>query len=208
MTAPSEPRLLVLHALRLKGFAQAGDAADLAGLDVDEVSKLLDELHAAELVLYRDGRLTGWALTPAGRREQETALQAEIEARGCRDTVFGAYKRFLDLNGDLLGVCTAWQMKDEATINDHADAAYDNEVIGRLCELHTKVEPIIAELEGTLARFRGYRPRLEAALDKLKAGEKDWFTKPLIDSYHTVWFQLHEDLLNTLGIERSQEGAH
>ncbi|CAN5866644.1 hypothetical protein BH23ACT4_BH23ACT4_11090 [soil metagenome] len=25
------------------------------------------------------------------------------------------------------------------------------------------------------------------------------------DSYHTVWFQLHEDLLRTLGISRDDE---
>jgi hypothetical protein len=30
----------------------------------------------------------------------------------------------------------------------------------------------------------------------------------MIDSYHTVWFQLHEDLLNTLGIDRATEGSH
>jgi hypothetical protein len=29
----------------------------------------------------------------------------------------------------------------------------------------------------------------------------------MIDSYHTVWFQLHEDLLNTLGIDRSTEAS-
>ena len=29
----------------------------------------------------------------------------------------------------------------------------------------------------------------------------------MIDSYHTVWFELHEDLLATLGIERSSEGS-
>jgi hypothetical protein len=29
----------------------------------------------------------------------------------------------------------------------------------------------------------------------------------MIASYHTVWFELHEDLLATLGIERSSEGA-
>ena len=89
-----------------------------------------------------------------------------------------------------------------------AEPQVDREVIGRLCDLHAKVEPIIGDLEATLARFHSYRPRLDAALDKLKSGGKDWFTKPLIDSYHTVWFQLHEDLLNTLGIERSQEGSH
>ena len=30
-------------------------------------------------------------------------------------------------------------------------------------------------------------------------------TKPMIDSYHSVWFELHEDLLATLGIERGSE---
>jgi hypothetical protein len=27
----------------------------------------------------------------------------------------------------------------------------------------------------------------------------------MIDSYHSVWFELHEDLLATLGIERGSE---
>ena len=205
---PSDSRLLVLHGLRLKGFAEANDVVALVGLDPAEVTAQLDQLKGEELVLYREGRLTGWALTPAGRKAQEESLQAEIQACGARDAVFDAYKRFLDLNNDLLGICTAWQMKDEATINDHTDAAYDQGIIDQLHELHTKVAPIIQDLEGILDRYRGYRPRLDASLAKLRSGEVEWFTKPLIDSYHTVWFQLHEDLLNTLGIERSQEGAH
>jgi hypothetical protein len=199
MPGRSDSRLLVLHGLRLKGFAEAADVAALVHLDPSEVD---------ELVLYREGRLTGWALTPSGRQAQEQGLRAEVDACGARDALFDAYKRFLDLNTDLLVICTAWQMKDEATINDHTDAAYDNGVIDRLHDLHARVEPIITDLEATLDRYCGYRGRLQASLDKLRAGEAEWFTKPLIDSYHTVWFQLHEDLLNTLGIERSQEGAH
>jgi hypothetical protein len=39
----------------------------------------------------------------------------------------------------------------------------------------------------------------------VRAGEGDWFTSPLVDSYHTVWFELHEDLLATLGLERAEE---
>jgi hypothetical protein len=208
MVDPSDSRLLVLHGLRLKGFAEPDDVAALVGLEPGEVIAQLEQLKADELVLYRDGRLTGWALTPAGRKAQEQGLQAEVQACGARDAVFDAYKRFLDLNNELLGICTAWQMKDEATINDHLDAAYDAGVIDQLHELHEKVEPIISDLEATLDRYCGYRARLEASLSKLRDGEPEWFTKPLIDSYHTVWFQLHEDLLNTLGIERSQEGAH
>ena len=210
MAGESDSRLLVLHGLRLKGFAEATDVAALVGLPPADVTAELEQLRADDLAVYRQGRLTGWALTPAGRKAQETGLQAQLHARGARDAVFDAYKRFLDLNNDLLGVCTAWQMKDEATINDHSDPAYDKGVIDRLHELHEKVEPIIGDLEASLDRFCfcRYRARLEASLAKLRQGENEWFTKPLIDSYHTVWFQLHEDLLNTLGIERSQEGAH
>jgi DNA-binding MarR family transcriptional regulator len=208
MARQPDTRLLVLHGLRLKGFAEAADVAALVGLEPAAVTAELEQLKADELVLYREGRLTGWALTPAGRKAQEQALHAELAGCGARDSVFDAYKRFLDLNNELLVICTAWQMKDEATLNDHADSAYDESVIDRLHELHERVAPIISDLESTLERYRGYRPRLEASLNRLRSGEPEWFTKPLIDSYHTVWFQLHEDLLNTLGIERSQEGAH
>jgi len=208
MSDDSSARLLVLHGLRLKGFSEVPGVAELIGLSETAVTEQLEGLQSEALVLHRDGRLTGWALTPRGRAAQEAALREELDACGARDDVLGAYKRFLDLNNDLLGICTAWQMKNETTLNDHADAAYDAGVIDQLRVLHTKLEPILDDLEATLTRFHGYRTRFETALVNVGAGDRDWFAKPLIDSYHTVWFQLHEDLLTTLGIERSQEGTH
>ena len=68
------------------------------------------------------------------------------------------------------------------------------------------MQPICAELAATLERFGSYGPRLAEARARVEGGDVDWFTKPMIDSYHTVWFELHEDLLATLGIERSTEG--
>ena len=65
--------------------------------------------------------------------------------------------------------------------------------------------PICDDLAGCLARYGHYGPRLQNALDRVRAGELDWFTKPMVASYHTVWFELHEDLLATLGIERGSE---
>jgi len=208
MSGESSARLRVLHGLRLKGFCEVPGLAALIGLSEADVTEQLGQLQSEELVVHRDGRLTGWALTPAGRAAQEAELKDELDTCGARDDVLGAYKRFLDLNIDLLTICTAWQMKDETTLNDHADAAYDAGVIDQLRALHGKLEPILDDLEATLARFHGYRPRFDDALAKIGAGDIDWFAKPLIDSYHTVWFQLHEDLLTTLGIERSQEGTH
>jgi hypothetical protein len=208
MTRPSDVRTLVLHGLRLKGFSPCDDVAAVVQVPADEVGAHLDELQSGELVLYREGRLTGWALTPAGRAEHERLLAEELDAAGCRSTIESAYRQFLALNPELLTVCTAWQMKDEATLNTHDDEVYDRGVVEQLADLHERVEPALIDLEGELLRYQHYRPRFGYALEQVQAGEHDWFAKPMIDSYHTVWFQLHEDLLNTLGIERSKEAEH
>ena len=74
-------------------------------------------------------------------------------------------------------------------------------------DLHAEVVPICNDLGAALHRFGGYGARLSHALDRVRGGDTDWFTKPMIDSYHTVWFELHEDLLVTLGIDRHKEGG-
>ena len=80
-------------------------------------------------------------------------------------------------------------------------------VIARLKAIDTAVTPVLDDLAAALDRYRHYAPRFAAALARLDAGELEWFTKPLIDSYHTIWFELHEDLLSSLGLERSKEGV-
>jgi hypothetical protein len=32
------------------------------------------------------------------------------------------------------------------------------------------------------------------------SGETIWLTRPIIDSYHTVWFELHEELIAATGL--------
>src|ERR671911_73066 len=63
----------------------------------------------------------------------------------------------------------------------------------------------VRDLAGALERYRRYRAHLDRAIAKVERGEGDWFTNPLMPSYHTVWFELHEDLLTTLGLDRSAE---
>jgi hypothetical protein len=204
---PSDPGFLVLHGVRLKVFGEPPAIGAIVGLDTATVEEHLDKHQADDLVLRRDGRLAGWALTAAGRAEQQRRAAADAEAAGATHAVRGAYERFLGLNRDLLSVCTDWQVRGGQP-NDHADAAYDAAVLTRLEGIDGAVRPVLADLAAELDRYRHYGPRFADALVRLGAGELEWFTKPLIDSYHTIWFELHEDLLTTLGIERSQEGAH
>jgi hypothetical protein len=51
-------------------------------------------------------------------------------------------------------------------------------------------------------RLEKYRARLREALEKVEAGSTKWVSDASIDSYHTVWFQLHEDLLRIVGHQR------
>ncbi|MGO1921675.1 MAG: transcriptional regulator, partial [Microbacterium sp.] len=68
-----------------------------------------------------------------------------------------------------------------------------------------ELAPLIENLSAVLARFDGYVARYELALRRAMSGELDWIDKTDIDSCHRVWFQLHEDLVATLCIDRRNE---
>jgi hypothetical protein len=216
MAHASDLGLLVLHGLRLKGFAEANVVAALLRKSEPDVAAALASAADAGFALHREGRMTGWTLTPAGRVENERLLAAELDAvagsgvRSARETVRSAYDRFLALNGTMLEVCTRWQVRDgdAQVLNDHSDPAYDAAVIDDLVRLDDGAQPILADLVPLLDRFTIYSDRFTHALERVRAGDQEWFTKPIMESYHTVWFELHEDLLASLGIDRASEGAH
>ena len=184
--------------------------ARLSGLAPAEVDSHLEKLQADGLAHYRDGRITGWSLTASGRAQHAEHVAAEVERAGCREVIDGAYRRFLAINQTFLAVCTDWQVRNDhgtQALNDHTDADYDRATIGRLRDINDLVQPICADLASAMARYGWYGPRLQEALDKVEAGDGDWFTGALIESYHTIWFELHEDLLATLGIARDAQGV-
>jgi hypothetical protein len=207
MTAPSDTRFLVLHGLRLKGFAEPPAVAAAVGLDVATVERHLPGLADDQLAVHRTGSISGWTLTRTGRQVQQELAAKDLADAGATAAVRGHYERFLEHNGELLAVCTDWQVRGDA-VNDHADAAYDRGVLDRLDAVHEAVVPVVDDLAGTLARYAPFGPRLGGAIERVRAGDLDHVTKPVIDSYHTVWFELHEDLLTSLGIDRSQEVQH
>jgi hypothetical protein len=87
------------------------------------------------------------------------------------------------------------------TLNDHTDPAYDSRVLDRLTEFSQRADVVCADLSAAMPRFQRYRDRLTDALTRAQAGALDYVTDSTA-SYHSVWFQLHEDLLVTLGIPR------
>jgi hypothetical protein len=186
---------------RVRGPRPCGRGNGAPGPDVS--SELID-LALAGLVEHVPGDLGGWGLTKAGRATAAERIAAELEEAGTRTAVAAAHDGFLVLNPELLSLCTAWQLRPidgVATRNDHDDRVYDAWVLGRLTELDRRAGVVCAALAAAMLRFRPYRVRLTDALARARSGALDYVTTST-ESYHTVWFQLHEDLLATLGIPR------
>lgn len=196
--------VLVLHTLRCIGYASVARIANATGLPESDVESELIDLAAAGLVTHEAGGFGGWGLTEAGRSVAAERIATELETTGTEHIVAATCDRFLLLNPELLDLCTAWQLRTVNGVpiaNDHTDPSYDARVVNRFLEFDGRAEAACAELSEAMARFRQYRVRLAEALARVTAGELDYVTDSTA-SYHTVWCQLHEDLLATLGIPR------
>lgn len=180
----------LLHRLRLRGKVE--DDAGAAG----------GALVAAGFAVRKQAVL---ALTPAGRAEAERFFRLEPNGEAFA-AIRGGYEKFLPLNATLIQLCHDWQVRPGGTTNDHADAHYDWGVIDRLVALDEQTGPVARRLGRDSRRFAGYRERLRVARGRVEDGDHDWFVSPRFDSYHTVWMELHEDLLLALGLERGAEG--
>ena len=207
MAHTSSPELLVLHGVRVKGMTDVAVVAQRFGLDRELVHELLLDYEAMGWVTrVRFADVDGWALTARGRAENERRLAAELDQTAARSAVVAAHEVFVVLNSAFLTAVTNWQIRptptDPLAANDHADQGWDERVVGDLRGLGVRLRPVGEQLAVTLERFAGYPERYSAALDRVDRGERAWVAQPTIESCHTVWMELHEDLLATLGLER------
>ncbi len=214
MTAPVEStaELLTLHAVRLKGMADDDLVAHRFGLDPAVARENLLDFEAMGWVTKVTFAGTGgWTLTSRGQAENERQLANELAGTGLRSTVEDAYRGFLPCNDRLLRVSTDWQLRpsdsDPLAANDHTDRDWDSRALAELSVLRSELRGVCQALSEVLARFRGYDDRFSAALDRASRGDHSWVTRPGADSCHTVWMELHEDLLATLGIRRGAEAS-
>ena len=74
----------------------------------------------------------------------------------------------------------------------------------RLGELHERADILLVQFEHVLPRFAHYRTQLLSAVQNAENGKSEWVSSPKLESYHTLWFELHEDLLRMLGRRRRE----
>lgn len=204
---PDPALLRVLHAVRLLGFTDTDPLAARAGIAPDRARDVLCAAEHEGWVRYVSfADLGGWSLTDAGTAENERLLSQELLAVDPEGAISSVHTDFRPLNARLLRAATDWQLlpttDGRLTPNDHQDAAWDGRVLDELEGLGAALGPLITRLAHVLPRFAGYDERFAVALRRARAGDTRWVSGTDVDSCHRVWFELHEDLLATLGIDR------
>jgi hypothetical protein len=197
-------RDLVFHATAIKRHAPAAAIAALAGLPVEQAQGELDAALASGRAMEAKG---AYALTPLAGVALQARYAGHFAALREDPGFHGAYEQFERINNRLKQIITDWQtltVGGQKVPNDHSDKAHDATVIDRLGALHEQAEAILAKLATGLPRLKYYGDKLLAALEKAEDGEAEWVSDVRRDSYHTVWFELHEELLRIMGRERQE----
>jgi pyruvate,orthophosphate dikinase len=194
----------VLRTLAVKGYGTPEALAAALCADPVDVTPLV-----AELVTAGDATDAGGMALPteAGRTSGAALLAADGVTAGV-ERAQALLDAFVPLDQAVKDLVQAWQLKPgdgEPIPNDHADAAYDRAVLARLAPLHERAGGALRDAAGAFPRLAWYLARLGAAAAQVAAGQGQFVASPRVDSYHGVWFELHEELIHLAGTTRAAE---
>jgi hypothetical protein len=178
----------ILNAVYLKKMASPDHVAEVANVDLGDVTRVLE-------AGARDGSLIDlggqFMLGDEGRARVLAFYENEYADARTRDALRAWYERFESVNAQFIALVTDWQKSD-------GDPRIQERLV-RLVERHVTA---LRQLTDEIPRYEGYAARFERSLTKVDRGERDYVCKPTIDSVHNVWFEFHEDILAVMGKPR------
>jgi pyruvate,orthophosphate dikinase len=123
----------------------------------------------------------------------DVGAPAGLVREEARPVVRGLYDRFLPVNSDIKALITAWQLSKSQPPTRR------QEILRQLTAAHRLALPLLKELEGSVPKMASYRSRLSVAASRIESGDDRYVAGLSVDSYHTIWFELHQDLLTVAG---------
>lgn len=183
-----EAEFFALHTIRIKGVVERAMLEDILPTGT------LDALSATGHVVVIRDRLV---LSSGGLARHDALVAARMQGVDL-PALRAAYRAFLAVNHTVGDVCAEWQSsRDEAAAADVAAR--------RLGAILQDVRPALVSAATALERFGRYIKRLERALALVRDGDERFLTNPRVDSFHTVWNELHEEFVANLRHQRESE---
>jgi DNA-binding MarR family transcriptional regulator len=182
--------LAILMALRVRGRGDPAAVARSVGAREGDVAAPLAALADRGLVASVATPVVpgAVALTDCGRAELARLLAAEPTT-----ALAALYERFLVADRELKAAITTWQLAAEAQKPAARDAVMASAAT---------VGGVAAALAQVTPRLAPSPLRIADAAAAIATGDARFVASPRVDSLHQVWFELHEDLLVTLGRSR------
>jgi pyruvate,orthophosphate dikinase len=193
----------VIRCLSIKGAASIDMLADALLTTAAAAESVLAELAGEGTVVLGTGSAS---LSDAGTAQAAALMEADRRqwSAGIAARALEAFKPF---DQRVKTAVTAWQVRSaggQQVLNDHADSSYDATVLADLRTIHAEVIAWLGSLGDVSGRPRGYAARLDRAAAAIAAGDHRFVSSPRVDSYHSVWFELHEELLRLAGRSRPE----
>ena len=182
----------MIRALQLKGFGSIEATAHALDTNEAAVEAVVEGLGDRVNITSR-----GVMVTPQGR-EWLAARMAEEQVSVDTAALTMLYGPFLVLNLGFKQSVSGWQLSEQA-------AADLETVTTELHQLHQDFRPIVDASVALVGRLTPYVHRFEHALEAFMGGDVSMLASPLKDSYHTVWFEYHEEMIHLVGRTRLEE---
>ncbi len=201
----------VIHALLIKGFVVPNDLAPAMLSTPEDVGAVLDGVVADGLaeIIGGDALAGMFQLTADGKAFASQGIAADREAWGPENAV-AALDDLLPFDHRMKDIVTGWQMREidgRPVINDHTDEAHDAGVLVEFRSLSRDASAWLESLVAGLPRLDLYVARLTRAASQVENGDTMYLASPRVDSFHSIWFELHEDLILLAGRTREDEVA-
>jgi pyruvate,orthophosphate dikinase len=197
---------VALLMLAIRGIVSAGELAVIASCETETADALLGHLEKDELA---QPAARGHRLTDKGTAHALSMWVEHHDRLAASEAPAALLDEFDAVNFNLKSSLTAWQIRSvngTDVPNDHQDEAYDAAVLDRLGGVHAEVDAWLGHRRDTWL-LEHFRARLARAFGRVREGDHAWLTSPRLDSYHSVWFELHEHLIRLAGRTRVEEAT-
>jgi pyruvate,orthophosphate dikinase len=194
----------LLITLAIKGGSTLEQLLEVISAELAAIEPLIRQMQDDAFIETSTDQLR---ITPTGKLAAADAIAASRSTANLDEQrAAQLLDQFHALDGRMKAIVTGWQVRDvagEQVLNDHTDAAYDASLLDDLAALDADTNAWLDPLAKPLRAFRVYRSRLARALELARAGDQRYVASPRVDSYHSVWFELHEHLMRLAGQKRS-----
>ena len=196
---------MCLRVIAIKGFAMLPGIADAVLADPSEVEPILDQLAIDGLVVELGGRPEAdRCRRRAGRRAPRRADRAawgEAAANAALDAFLDARPPGQGHGHRVAAPRRRRRHRSTTTPTPPTTPASSNDWPPST----PMPRPGSRAAAAGPPRLADYRTRLSMAVERARAGDGRYVASPRVDSYHGIWFELHEDLIALAGRTRAAE---